>query len=114
MKSAKDKKPFLVSYTMPGMAVGVAGNAEGKLVTVQSAEENGKPGEPKVAACPAELRVAQSGRVTCMPAGSMGVMPGAGNPHAGQGASPHGGGMSTPPAGTPNPHETTTAPKKSH
>ena len=111
LDASKAKKAFLVSYTMPGMTVGVAGNAEGKSFTVQSEEENGKPAAPKSQPCPAEVRVAQSGRVTCMPAGSMGVAPGSGNPHAAPGASPHGGGMATPPAGTPNPHK---SPEKSH
>ncbi len=105
LQSAKAKKPFLVSYDMPGLSVGVAGNAEGKLFTVQSEEENGKPAAPKAQPCPSELRIAQSGRVTCMPAGSMGVTPGSANPHA--------GGM-TAPTGTPNPHKTGTAPVKSH
>ncbi len=106
MDSAKSKKAFLVSYDMPGLSVGVAGTSEGKLFTVQSEEENGKPATPKSQPCPAELRVAQSGRVTCMPAGSMGVTPGSANPH--------GGGLTMPPAGTPNPHATTPAPQKSH
>jgi len=109
MDAAKSKKAFVVSYNMPGMTVGVAGNGDGKLITVQSEES----AAPKVTPCPAELRVAQSGRVTCMPAGAgMGVTPGSGNPHATQGASPHGG-MTTPPAGTTNPHKTAT-PQKSH
>ena len=103
MQAAQAKKAFLVSYDMPGLSVGVAGNAEGKLFTVQSEEENGKPAAPKAQPCPSELRIAQSGRVTCMPVGSMGVTPGSANPHA--------GGM-TPPTGTPNPHGT--APAKSH
>jgi hypothetical protein len=109
MDAAKNKKAFVVSYNMPGMTVGVAGNAEGKLVTVQSEES----AAPKVTPCPADLRIAQSGRVTCMPAGSMGVAPGSGNPHAGQGANPHGGGIAAPAAGTPNPHKTA-IPQKSH
>lgn len=104
MAAAKAKKPFTVSYSMPGLSVGVAGNGEGKIFTVQSEEENGKPAAPKSMPCPAELRIAQSGRLTCMPAGSMGVAPGSGNPH--------GGGMATPPAGTANPHPT--PPSKSH
>ena len=95
MNASKAKKPFLVSYDMPGLSVGVAGNAEGKLFTVQSGEENGKPAAPKFEPCPAQLRIAQSGRVTCMPVGSMGVAPGSGNPH--------GGAVPAAP-GTPNPH----------
>ena len=87
MEAAKGKKPFLVSYAMPGLTVGVAGTSQGKLFTVQSEIANGHETEPKVDPCPAELRVAQSGRVTCMKAGSMGTMPGSQNPH---GANPHG------------------------
>src|SRR5690242_580736 len=93
MDSAKSKKPFLVSYEMPGLSVGVAGKADGKFFMAQSSGENGKA-ETKTQPCPSELRIAQSGRVTCMPAGSMGVAPGSGNPHA--------GGMTAP--GTANPH----------
>lgn len=101
MEAAKGKKPFVVSYAMPGLTVGVAGNAEGKLFQVQSAVDNGQSSEPAVEPCPAELRVAQSGRVTCIKAGAVGTMPGKGNPHG-----------DTPPAGTPNPHQM--APKSSH
>jgi hypothetical protein len=104
MQAAKAKKPFLVSYDMPGLSVGVAGNAEGKLFTVQSSEQAGKPMPPSSMPCPSELRIANSGRVTCMPAGSMGAAPGSGNPHA--------GGMGAAAPGTPNPHAT--APSKSH
>jgi hypothetical protein len=113
MQAAKSKKAFLVSYDMPGMSIGVAGGSDGKLFTVQSEEANGKTAPPKMQACPAELRVAQSGRVTCFPVGSMGVTPGSGNPHAAPGAG-HGGGMAMPPAGTSNPHKGTSTPQKSH
>jgi hypothetical protein len=113
MDAAKSKKPFVVSYNLPGMTVGVAAGADGKLFTVQSEEENGKPAPPKVQECPSELRIAQSGRVTCIPTGAFGMTPGSANPHAGQGASPHGGAMGTPPPGTANPHQPA-APKKSH
>jgi hypothetical protein len=102
MESAKSKKPFLVSYDMPGLSVGVAGNADGKFFMAQSSGEGGKA-ETKSQPCPSEVRIAQSGRVTCMPAGSMGVAAGSGNPHA--------GGMPATP-GTANPHAT--APNKSH
>ncbi len=55
------------------------------------------PANIKTTECPAELRVAQSGRVTCFAAGSMGM--------GSSGANPHG---AVPPAapGTPNPHGT--------
>ena len=108
MNAAKNKKPFTVSYAMPGLTVGVAGNAAGKLFSVQSEMDNGREVAPKVEPCPAALRVAQSGRVTCMQAGTMGVKPGSGNPH---GQNPHGMGMPAP--GTPNPHQPS-GPKASH
>jgi hypothetical protein len=105
MQAAQGKKPFYVAYDMPGMTVAIAGAADGKLYTVQTesaeAAQGGAPSTgakgPTVVECPAELRVAQSGRVTCFPPGGfMGA----------QGANPHGGGMSMPmpPSGTPNPH----------
>lgn len=101
-KAAKDKKPFYVGYDLPGMTVAVAGNAEGKLSTVQQDQS----GELQFGPCPAELRIAPSGRVTCFAPGSMGM--GGMNPH---GAAQPG----MPPAGTPNPHEGgTPAPSKQH
>jgi hypothetical protein len=108
MDTAQAKKPFMIIYDMPGMSVAVAGNSEGKLFAVQSIQPEGnKSAAPQinVTACPAELRVAQSGRVTCFPQGTMGVPPGAANPHAGAASSEstHGG-MGMPPPGTPNPH----------
>src|SRR5579862_4968680 len=36
MDAAQGKHPFYVAYDLPGMTVGVAGNAEGKLFTVQA------------------------------------------------------------------------------
>lgn len=118
MESAKSKKPFLVSYEMPGLSVGVAGNGEGKLFTVQSSEQAGKAMPPNSMPCPSELRLANSGRVTCMPAGSMGLSAGSANPHTGgMGAvapgtpNPHAGGITTK-SGAANPHAT--APSKSH
>ncbi len=106
MKAAKDKKPFYVAYDMPGLSVGVAGNAEGKLYTVSyNAGQSGQPGKLDSAPCPAELRIAQSGRVTCLPAGSMGMTSSGANPHAtGEQQSPHGG-MMAPPKNMPNPHK---------
>ncbi len=110
MNSAKDKKAFFVAYDMPGLTVGIAGDSQGKLNWVQAETPDNAPANAKVdvkaAPCPSELRVAQSGRVTCMsPAAGMGAMGGA-NPHGGMppatGENPHGG-MSTKP-GTANPH----------
>jgi len=93
MQASQSKKPFYVAYDMPGMSVGVAGNAEGKLFTVQSQGGSVTGGE-----CPSQLRVATSGRVTCFAPGDMSSMsgshaagtmpPGAANPHAGGAAPP--------------------------
>lgn len=103
MQSAKDKKPFYVGYDMPGMTVAVAGNSQGQLFTVQT---EGQGADVKSGPCPAELRVAPSGRVTCFAPGSMGM--GGASPH-GQTMPPEGmtnphGGMGATAPGTPNPH----------
>ncbi len=94
MDAAKAKHPFYVAYEMPGMTVGVAGNAEGNLFTVQAQGST----DVSSGACPSQLRVAPSGRVTCFAPGDMGSM-GAGvhnsmsvpsgmmNPHTGTGTS---------------------------
>jgi hypothetical protein len=106
METSQAKKPFSVIYDMPGMSVAIAGNSDGKSFAVQAiTPEGGTAPQISVSPCPAELRVAQSGRVTCFPQGTMGVPPGAANPHAGtaSGTSPHGG-MGMPPPGTANPH----------
>jgi len=106
LEAAKAKKPFYVAYDMPGLSVGIAGNSEGKLNTVQTETNQAQGGQaqPKVTefACPAELRLAQSGRATCTPVGAgMGMGMGGSNPHAGGG---DGGGMMAAPPGTANPH----------
>jgi hypothetical protein len=83
------KEPFYVAYDMPGMAVGIAGNADGKLFTVQS-QGSGASAALTSGDCPAQLRIASSGRVTCFAPGDMGSMgaghaavpPGTANPHA--------------------------------
>jgi hypothetical protein len=89
MQAAQSKHAFFVAYDMPGMAIGVAGNSTGKLYTAQSQGE-GPSATVTSGDCPAELRVAGSGRVTCFAPGDMGSM-GAGhtaipqdmpNPHA--------------------------------
>jgi hypothetical protein len=86
--------PFYVAYDMPGMTVGVAGDADGKLLTVQSqGSANVTSGD-----CPSQLRVAPSGRVTCFAPGDMGSLAGGAhtsmsvphgmeNPHTGSGTS---------------------------
>jgi hypothetical protein len=98
MQAAQAKQAFYIAYDMPGMTVGVAGNAEGKMLTVQAqGSSNVTSG-----ACPSQLRVAPSGRVTCFAPGDMGSM-GAGA-HTGMNA----------PSGMMNPHAggTTSAPPK--
>jgi hypothetical protein len=98
MQAAQAKRAFFVGYDMPGMTVGVAGDSDGKLFTVQA------QGSANVSsgACPSQLRVAPSGRVTCFAPGDMGSM----------GAGVHNG-MSTP-GGMMNPHmgTSTSAPPK--
>ena len=87
LKASQKKQPFFVAYDMPGMVVGVAGNSNGKLYSVQA---QGGP-SPTVTAgdCPSQLRVAGSGRVTCFAPGDMGSM---------------GAGHTAIPEGMPNPH----------
>jgi len=98
LQASQSKHPFYVAYDMPGMTVGVAGNAEGKLFTVQAQGEGASPSLTS-GACPSPLRVAASGRVTCFAPGDMGAMsgshaagampPGMPNPHAAGTANPH-------------------------
>lgn len=84
MQASQAKKPFYVSYDMPGMSIGVAGNSDGKLYTVQS-----QNGAVTGSDCPSQVRVASSGRVTCFAPGDMGSM---------------GAGHTAIPPGMPNPH----------
>lgn len=88
-QAAESKHAFYVAYDMPGMTVGVAGNADGKLFTAQAEGTTGLAS----GACPAQLRVAPSGRVTCFAPGDMGSM---GGGH---------GRMGTPPPGMTSPHD---------
>jgi hypothetical protein len=89
MQASQGKHPFYVAYDMPGMAIGVAGNAEGKLFSVQS-QGSGATAALTTGDCPSQLRVAASGRVTCFSPGDMGSMgaghtavpPDMANPHA--------------------------------
>jgi hypothetical protein len=99
-EAAKAKSPFYVEYQLPGMNVAVAGDAAGKLYTVQS--QAGGAGLTS-GDCPAELRVAPSGRVTCYAPGTFPMGAGAGShstmsmpPAMGTG-SPHGGAGALPP-----------------
>jgi hypothetical protein len=90
LQSNQSKRPFYVAYDMPGMTVGVAGNSDGKLFTVQS-QGTGSSATVTAGDCPSQLRVASSGRVTCFAPGDMGSMsgshgaaavpPGMENPH---------------------------------
>lgn len=88
MQASQKKQPFFVAYDMPGMAIGVAGNSDGKLYTVQSQGE-GASATVTGGDCPSQLRVAGSGRVTCYAPGDMGMM---------------GAGHTAIPEGMPNPH----------
>lgn len=113
MQAAQNRRPFHVAYQMPGLTVGLAGNSDGKLYYLQAQEPGdnkaGSKPEINVEPCPAVLRIAQSGRVTCVVPGSMGMGT---SPHGGMSMpsgmeNPHGG-MEMPPADTPNPHKGTT------
>jgi len=89
MQASQSKHPFYVAYDMPGMSIGVAGNADGKLFTVES-QGTGESAKFSAGDCPSQLRVAGSGRVTCFAPGDMGsigaghiaIPPGMPNPHA--------------------------------
>ena len=100
MNAAQKKQAFYVVYELPGLIIALAGNADGRLFSVQQNQpanaQSGGAGELTSAACPAELRIAQSGRVTCTAPGSMGGS-------SMGGASPHGS-TSIPPGGSTNPH----------
>jgi hypothetical protein len=97
MQASQSKHPFYVAYDMPGMAVGVAGNANGKMFTVQS-QGTGPSAALTSGDCPSQLRIASSGRVTCFAPGDMGSMgaghsagsipPGMANPHGAASAKP--------------------------
>jgi hypothetical protein len=113
-KAEEGKHPFYVAYDMPGMATGVAGNSEGKLFAV---ELQGSATGAQLASgpCPAEMRVAHSGRVTCFIPGTMGLNPSAADPHSGiainPGAGNAPGGMGIPQPFAPAPNAQKTAPK---
>ena len=87
MQANQAKHAFYVAYDMPGMSVGVAGNSEGKLFSVQS-QGDGPSATLTAGDCPSQLRVAASGRVTCLAPGDMGSM----------------SGHTAIPEGMPNPH----------
>ena len=79
MDAARGKTPFYVEYQLPGMNVAVAGNSQGKLYSVQS--QSGGAGLTS-SDCPADLRVAPSGRVSCYAPGTFPMGAGAGS-HSG-------------------------------
>jgi len=113
MQAAESKHPFYVAYDMPGLTAGVSGDAAGKLFFVQAEQPQNAQSGVKAAIqsepCPSQLRVAQSGRVTCFAPGTMGPGAHGGMPMPPMGAeNPHGG-MGLPPSGTPNPHAGKTA-----
>jgi len=91
LQASQSKHPFYVAYDMPGMTVGVAGSAEGKLFTVQRQGEGASPSVTS-GPCSSQLRIASSGRVTCLAPGDMGSLSG------------HSTGAM--PSGMPNPHAT--------
>jgi hypothetical protein len=88
MQASHNKQPFYIAYDMPGLSVGLAGNAAGKDLSVQSHGE-GSAATLTSVDCPAELRIAGSGRVTCYAPGDMGSL---------------GDGHTAIPDGMPNPH----------
>lgn len=117
MHAAKEKHAFYVGYELPGMMIAVAGNANGKLFTVQSESASAPGSTAGVAsgACPSELRVAPSGRVTCYSPGTFGM--GMDATHGGMmkvpamGSNPHQG-LGIPPPGQANPHQPQAPPAK--
>ncbi len=88
LQASQSKHAFYVAYDMPGMSVGIAGNSEGKIFSVQSQGE-GAAATLTSGDCPSQLRVAGSGRVTCFAPGDMGSL---------------GAGHTAIPDGMPNPH----------
>ncbi|HST12724.1 MAG TPA: hypothetical protein VLL05_20275 [Terriglobales bacterium] len=93
-KASEGKQPFYVAYDMPGMTTGVAGTPDGKLFALEL-QGAGTGAKLESGPCPAALRIAPSGRLTCFIPGTMGLTPTGADPHSGipmtQGANPHGG-----------------------
>lgn len=100
-KAAESKHPFYVAYDMPGMSTGVAGGSDGKLFAVEL-QGSGTGAQLQSGPCPAELRVAKSGRVTCFIPGTMGLNPSAADPHGGMQVNPG----ANSPGGIPQPFGT--------
>lgn len=93
MQAAQQKKPFYVAYDLPGMTVAIAGNAEGKLFSLQT--QPSATGGMSAVPCPNELRIAPSGRATCYAPGTFPMS---------AGSDSHGGFMAIPTM-TGNPHK---------
>jgi hypothetical protein len=113
-QAAQSKHAFYVAYDMPGMSTGVAGSSDGKFFAVEL-QGSGTGAQLQSGPCPAELRVAHSGRVTCFIPGTMGLNPSAADPHSGIAVNPGmkpGGGMIPQPFAAPNSGTALTAPKK--
>ncbi len=116
MGAAKKKQAFYVAYELPGLIVALAGDSAGKLFSVQQEQPgktpSGTAAELVATPCPSELRIAQSGRVTCIAPGSMGGSSmGGATAHGGKSMSPGAspsphGGMNMSPGAAPNPHGT--------
>ncbi len=106
LDAAKSKQAFYVEYQLPGMNVAVAGDAQGKLYSVQS--QAGGAGLVS-GDCPAELRVAPSGRVTCYAPGTFPMGAGAGS-HSQMTMPSMGGTGSKLPPGHPDPHQSQKTP----
>jgi hypothetical protein len=101
-KSAEGKRPFYVAYDMPGMSTGVAGDAQGKLFALQL-QGSGTGAKLESGPCPAQLRIAPSGRLTCFIPGTMGLSATGADPHSGISTNP---GMSPGGMGIPQPFNT--------
>jgi hypothetical protein len=97
------------------MSTGVAGNSEGKLFALQL-QGSGTGAQLQSGPCPAELRVAHSGRLTCFIPGTMGLSPSAADPHSGINVNPAmkpgGGAMIPQPFAPPATSKAQTTPKK--
>ncbi|HMK21416.1 MAG TPA: hypothetical protein VK466_03730 [Terriglobales bacterium] len=113
-QAAQNKHAFYVAYDMPGMSTGVAGSSDGKLFAVEL-QGSGTGAQLQSGPCPAELRVAHSGRVTCFIPGTMGLNPSAADPHGGIAVNPgmkQGGPMILQPFAAPNAGVAQTTPRK--
>ena len=114
-KAAEGKQPFYVAYDMPGMTTGVAGSADGKLFALEL-QGSGTGAKLESGPCPAALRIAPSGRLTCFIPGTTGLNPTGADPHSGIATNPMGGnpqgGMIPQPFNAPTAAAQPQAPKK--